>query len=920
LSQLAPNLQAPAPAAPLVLRRGPIDGANCAQCPFAKNGQPNHPVRGEGPPDPAWIVVGEGPGHNEAREGRPWIGASGQLVNKMFVQIRRPRAEVWVTNATLCLPTQGANDKSKAIAAECCKPRLQNELAQFPGLPILAMGTVAAKVLITTSLFKISQISGTTHDADVDGTGSRAIVPTIHPAAILRGGAGVKGSHASDIGFWNLIYDAGKVEAMSRGRNIDINWNLEIEYHDEEKDHSADTRYADDLILKVYQSARRLKLVCIDTETYVEDDKRHSALSAIVAKIHTIGVATTELSVSVPWTVLSSRGMAAFRAIMRDSEIEKTYHNKTYDHAVLINHNFEIRGREHCTLLGHHVAFPGMVHNLQSVTCQFFAAGPWKAEFRDGKEEDPEQGAVYNSKDAQAGVKILAPLLMFHKRFGAERVYELDCEMAQAAAEMHLAGVPIDRDVNHQIATQMSVVIDRVREEILADVDTLGERFFDKLAFERAKRARTKNKAEALPDGKRMDFMARLAVRKMELLKERNPAKNWRPPLEYAGKFRFSFDNSEHLVAYLRSKGVTLMDVTPSGRTSTAKDVLEKLTDEPEIASLIEYRGYAKVMADFVTCRYDHVNADGEFVPGDVFDDDRTHPIWSPNKITGRWGSSRNHQNWTEGDERKGIPNVRAQVVAPPGWVIVGFDMAQGEPRVMALYSGDPFLCKIFAEGRDIHGEFAREWNNEFATLERESGPWTLIRNVTKTLEYAAIYGGGDDTAYKTLLKKGFSSIKFVDCSRAVAVLKSRIPVLRKWQEDQIIAVAQPPHELRSILGRRRCFPLGNAPPTDVVNFRVQSGLADVVNEGFSDLRRRMRLNRAYWDQRGKPRAYPMIHVHDAIYFLCQEHLVDRLRADITASWTREYTYNGVTIPFVPETKVHGDLTMKKKKPKPATV
>jgi uracil-DNA glycosylase len=912
MSRLAPNLQAPdvVPAAPLL--RGSVEGANCAGCPFSKDGQPNHPVRGEGPADPAWIVVGEGPGHNEMREGRPWVGQSGQLVNKMFQQIRRPRAEVWVTNATLCIPKQGMqnDDKAKAAAAVACKPRLQNELARFPSKPILAMGAVAAKSLITTSLFKISQISGTTHDADVDGTGSRTIIPTIHPAAILRGGAGTKGAHAADVGFWNLIYDGGKVEAISRGRNIDIGWNLEIEFGTE--DRPADTRYVDDLMVKIYKSAVKTKLVCIDVETYVEDEKRHTALMAIVAKIHTIGVGTPELSISVPWDAMSHRGRNAFRAILENRTIEKTYHNKTYDAAVLMKYGYAIQGRQHCTLLGHHAAFPGMVHNLQSVTTQFYAAGPWKAEFRDGKEEDPEEGAVYNAKDAFAGAKNVAPLLMFHKRTGTERIYEIDCEMAQVAAEMHLAGVPIDRDVNQQIARQMSVVIDRVEEEIYAQVEALGSKFYDRLAFERAKRSRVKNKKEALPDGKRMDFTQRLAVRVAELAKECT-VKKWHPPLR-ENPFRFSLDNSEHIVAFLRAQGVALMELTATGRTSTAKEVLEKIGDIPEVAAIMEYRSYDDVLADFITCRYDHINVKGEFVPGDVFPDGRTHPIWSPNKITGRWSSSRNHQNWTEGDSKKGIPNVRAQVVAPDDWFIVGFDMAQGEPRVMALYSGDPYLCKIFAEGRDIHGEFAREWNKDFIHLERESGPWTIIRNVTKTLEYAAIYGGSDETAYKTLLKKGFGHIKFADCSLATTTLKSKIPVLRKWQEDQIRLVAQPPHELKSILGRRRCFPLGNAPPTDVVNYRVQAGLADVVDEGLIDLRQRMRNDRRYWGADGKPLAYPIIHVHDAIYFLCREHLVPKLREDITAAWTRDYTYNGVTVPFVPETKVCKDLTMRKKK------
>lgn len=132
----------------LPLLRGSAEGAECESCPFSVNGGPNRPVFSEYPEKPAWIVIGEGPGFNETRLGRPFIGASGEVVMKLLACVQRPREEIFVGNATLCQPFQGANEDVRGRAATACKTRLQLELAQFPGVPILTLGAVAARSVI----------------------------------------------------------------------------------------------------------------------------------------------------------------------------------------------------------------------------------------------------------------------------------------------------------------------------------------------------------------------------------------------------------------------------------------------------------------------------------------------------------------------------------------------------------------------------------------------------------------------------------------------------------------------------------------------------------------------------------------------------------------------------------------------------
>src|SRR5258706_9966322 len=109
--------------------RGPLPHpAACAACPFAVNGKPAQPVRGEGPPDADWIVVGEGPGVQETKALRPFVGPSGRMLDNAFASAKASRSRVFTTNATNCIPTRNATDGQKKQARKCCESRLRSEL------------------------------------------------------------------------------------------------------------------------------------------------------------------------------------------------------------------------------------------------------------------------------------------------------------------------------------------------------------------------------------------------------------------------------------------------------------------------------------------------------------------------------------------------------------------------------------------------------------------------------------------------------------------------------------------------------------------------------------------------------------------------------------------------------------------------
>lgn len=131
----------------LPVLRGSAYGADCESCPLSIQGRPNRPVFSEYPEKPKWILLGEGPGFNETRFSRPFVGAAGEVVMKLLARAKCQREDIYIGNVTLCNP-EGADEGKRQLAAKACRTRLGLELAQFPGVPILTLGAVAARSVI----------------------------------------------------------------------------------------------------------------------------------------------------------------------------------------------------------------------------------------------------------------------------------------------------------------------------------------------------------------------------------------------------------------------------------------------------------------------------------------------------------------------------------------------------------------------------------------------------------------------------------------------------------------------------------------------------------------------------------------------------------------------------------------------------
>src|SRR4051812_15633163 len=158
------------------------DALACVRCPLAA-GRTNV-VFGVGDPHARLMFVGEGPGREEDLKGEPFVGRSGQLLDRLMLEeIGLTRARCYIANVVKCRPPGNRDPLPDEIAT--CRPYLEAQVATIAPDVVVTLGNFASKLLLDTTE-GITKLRGRVYPF---GTG--VLVPTYHPAAILRGG-GIK--------------------------------------------------------------------------------------------------------------------------------------------------------------------------------------------------------------------------------------------------------------------------------------------------------------------------------------------------------------------------------------------------------------------------------------------------------------------------------------------------------------------------------------------------------------------------------------------------------------------------------------------------------------------------------------------------------------------------------------------------------
>jgi DNA polymerase len=140
-------------------------------------------VPGEGSPDTEVVFVGEGPGFNEDRQGRPFVGRAGDLLTRFLATLRWKRDEVFITNIVKCRPPDNRDPEPDEIAA--CAPYLKRQLEILDPALIVTLGRHSLGRFMPGE--RISQVHGTVRPVDPESGATNALAFALyHPAAALR--------------------------------------------------------------------------------------------------------------------------------------------------------------------------------------------------------------------------------------------------------------------------------------------------------------------------------------------------------------------------------------------------------------------------------------------------------------------------------------------------------------------------------------------------------------------------------------------------------------------------------------------------------------------------------------------------------------------------------------------------------------
>jgi uracil-DNA glycosylase family 4 len=155
------------------------EASGCTRCRLAVGR--TQVVFGTGTPSADLLFVGEGPGAEEDRQGLPFVGRSGKLLDRLMEEeLGFGRTSCYIANIVKCRPPGNRDPKPDEI--EACRPWLEGQLERLQPRVIVTLGNTATRTLLGTTQ-GVTRLRGRTYPwRDI------VLVPTYHPAAVLRGG------------------------------------------------------------------------------------------------------------------------------------------------------------------------------------------------------------------------------------------------------------------------------------------------------------------------------------------------------------------------------------------------------------------------------------------------------------------------------------------------------------------------------------------------------------------------------------------------------------------------------------------------------------------------------------------------------------------------------------------------------------
>jgi uracil-DNA glycosylase family 4 len=823
------------------------------------------------------MLVGEGPGYNEIIQKAPFVGRSGQLLSALLKAAGIDRDDCYVANATACLPpkedTTGAEAgslmESFAGSVQRCLPRLEFEIAQVRPRVIVGLGNAALTALAgeeKSATKRVKRECGTCGTAymkkcpECDGKKTvvveEVVLSTPHTISWV---AGMVIAPPADgwLASYGVRYVVPTYHPAYLLRKAETNAQRAVGgqfaapavvahlakahrlLRSEARWKMSHTVTRDPAVVDAYVADPKYPFA-IDIET---DSEEWSSVTQIVCI--GLGRVDREEVLVVDTENASPALLDALRRFLTSRTHHKILQNRSYDEACIQKvWGCITRGTTGDTLLQHHALWSDELHDLHRIGARYTDVPPWKpAKKSRGREVfgSKEEFWLYNARDVRvtAVASVAMDAEIVEERVGA--VYAMDMKMSDIAIDMQLAGVAFDASELKKLAVEKGKAADAALGEIRA--------------------AATIPEALWVKDKKRAD---------RHLFNPHSvPQVRW---------LLYGADGPCKLHAPKKTK---------TGE-STDKEALRWLV-HPLVDRLKEHRGAQKVVST-IENYLDYLKPDG-----------RLYPSWRPfGARSGRWSSSPNLQNVD--------PIIRSAIVAPLGYKLVGADESQLELRILAALTADPKLIDLCAnadESRKLDPEndphsyvAARAFGRTF--LDADPKGRKLLRDIAKRVVYALNYGAGAAKIADNIMSdEDYTGppVRVDMIQRLIHAYFESFPGVPTWRDGQIRTAARTRETRSAVLGRRRCFPLGDADSTIVYNHPIQATAADLVDEMMLSIYAKL--------EDVAPGAAVVMQVHDAIYIECLDKHVGAVKQLMESSmnFTRRLTPDGPEMPFAAKAK-----------------
>jgi uracil-DNA glycosylase family 4 len=700
------------PALAAVERAAPMEvDPSCRLCPLGEREGLKHPCVppagiDTGRPGPTLLVVGEGPGVEEDRAGKPFVGKSGAYLRGLL-QRHWPAGRIVLDNGTRCLPPRDGKDKLLPQATEACRGYLRATIDEVRPDRVLLVGAWAARSVLGRQLSPLSVRGGygwLWNDGDP--------VPcflVMHPAAALRNRV---------VARW---FEADLVEALTRDVPDHPPWRGEARVVQSALDAGAAAR-----------ELARARWVALDCETF---GRFHDPCFRVLS----VSLCAAGSSSPWVWPLAALEDPACVAALQRVLDaVDNVAMNGKYD-AQALKAAFDVDLPAHVidVRLARKIADPDAAADLETQS-ELVGMGGHKEEnaaalkdakavlvaWSSGKEGDTVDGLmaeawVRRAEQRQTDDRRLlreegkpvprlrraevAPARWYVARpewwtpevrasigewAGEKFVKHLRSEVyayALVPEQVALRYVALDALSTARLGALAERVMGRDPRVALVWRETVGP------ASDTLRRVEWNGiavNAEAI--GAFGAFLAlRMSDARTALGKYSSPDDKsfWADSPARVGDLLF------------KQLGLPVVSLTDTDQPSTDKSALESLRGRhPVVESLLEWRRLTKLKGTYADGMRRHIQADGRIHPSFLVDGARSGRLSSADP---------NAQN----GPRAGTPEgkmFRDCFAAPPGHVLVEGDLSQAELRVAAMLSGDDVMRDVLASGADVHLETAR--------------------------------------------------------------------------------------------------------------------------------------------------------------------------------------------------------------------